>query len=476
MTKIKFKQFLADATLPKNVMKKWASRKIDIDRAIKLLNTHCKDGLKAISNGGVIQRGFSEKLPHNLQIMDSSKGHRLSRDTINLYQMMMNSSEALSDYPSRSNSFICLSSRSEYYGSRYVMIPFDNTKVAVIEKDDIFDVYVKNISGLARSNPSTLSGVSGSVMSLLRFFKIGPEIATKNGYKFDGQTAAIDKKLANISPKTLTIAYEFLVDSTSIDSEVHRIMVKEMKHFEPYDSDSNATAIAKLLTHYNSNDFNKSKTFFNLMNDNPDKKFTAWCSALFTPDSLGLSLMQYGDFIPPRLECWFSGKAIVMSLKLWAGILVELQKQGHPIHHTVTKDALPEIKHIWDTLNDNKDIKYESVNDEVFKYGFRQKKNILGDKYTLIASSGWTKNSGDDSEEFKITAKDEQGVEIGWVTFKESNDKLEAFDLSILPMHRRKGIASEMYKFARELGNDIAQSTLQTELGKKFWSQKDHSK
>jgi hypothetical protein len=52
---------------------------------------------------------------------------------------------------------------------------------------------------------------------------------------------------------------------------------------------------------------------------------------------------------------------------------------------------------------------------------------------------------------------------------------LEAKELAIQPEHRRKGIATEMYRFARELGNDITPSRLQTDMGKQFWN-KDHSK
>lgn len=465
---VSFKQFLNEAPLPTNVTKKWTISKLDINEAIKLLNTHCKDGLRAISNGGVIQRGFTNKLPHNLQIMDSSEGYRLSRDTINLYQMMMDSSEALSDYPSRSKSFICLSSRSEFYGSRYVMIPFDNTKVAVIDKDDIFDVFVKNISGLVRSSPSTLSAISSSVMSLLRFFKIGPEAHTKNGYKFDGQTAAIDKKLANISPKTLTIAFEFLVDHTGVDSEAYKIMVKDMRYYEPYDSDSNAKALAKLHTYYNTHKFKTSKRFYDLMNDNPDRKFTAWCTAVLTPENMDMTLMQYGEALPYRKECWFSGKAVVMSLRLWAGILIELQKQGFPVHESVARDASPEIKYILDMEEKKQDIAYESVNVDNFKKGFRMEKSIPNSNYKLIASCGWI-NKGDVSDELKVTAMDGR-TEAGYATFKINKDSLEAHDLQIKPMFRRKGIASEIYKFVEELGNTIKPSNLQTSDGKKFWA------
>ena len=121
----------------------------------------------------------------------------------------------------------------------------------------------------------------------------------------------------------------------------------------------------------------------------------------------------------------------------------------------------------------------EKVNDKLFYQGYSHVKDILGGEYTLTASAGYVgygSKPGYKSQQFRIVAKTKSGVEIGWVNFENKDDKLEALDLSIQPEHRRKGIASEMYKFAKELGNDIAPSKLQTAMGKQFWSKKDHNK
>jgi ribosomal protein S18 acetylase RimI-like enzyme len=124
------------------------------------------------------------------------------------------------------------------------------------------------------------------------------------------------------------------------------------------------------------------------------------------------------------------------------------------------------------------EIVTELVNDKVFYTDFNQKKPILGGAYSLTATSGYVPYGSKDSfksNQFRITARTDKGVECGWVNFEVHDGKLEALDLSIQPAHRRKGIATEMYKFARELGNDIAPSKLQTGMGKQFWN-KDHSK
>ena len=122
---------------------------------------------------------------------------------------------------------------------------------------------------------------------------------------------------------------------------------------------------------------------------------------------------------------------------------------------------------------------FEKVNDKVFWQDFSEDKEILDGAYILQARCGWIKINLPNkykSDQFRITAKSKKQGEVGWVNFEVKDGKLEALDLSIQPAHRRKGIASEMYKFARELGNDIAPSRLQTGMGKLFWSQKDHSK
>lgn len=121
----------------------------------------------------------------------------------------------------------------------------------------------------------------------------------------------------------------------------------------------------------------------------------------------------------------------------------------------------------------------EKVNEKIFFTNFHKVKEILDGEYTLTGSAGWVKMSAKNqhkSDQFRIVAKTKNGSECGWVNFESIDGNLEALDLSIQPAHRRKGIATEIYKFARELGNSIAPSRLQTGMGKLFWSEKDHSK
>ena len=63
-------------------------------------------------------------------------------------------------------------------------------------------------------------------------------------------------------------------------------------------------------------------------------------------------------------------------------------------------------------------------------------------------------------------------IVVGWVNFEDIDGNLEALDLQVDAKHRRKGIATAIYNFAKDLGNTIKPSSKQTAMGKQFWSNK----
>lgn len=119
----------------------------------------------------------------------------------------------------------------------------------------------------------------------------------------------------------------------------------------------------------------------------------------------------------------------------------------------------------------------EIINQSVFRRGFEKSKEILDGEFTLVAKHGYIQYSPTKkinvSHQFRIEAF--RGKEqVGWVNFEPRGESLEALDLVVIEKYRRKGIATEMYKFAKELGNSIIPSSKQTALGKAFWT-KDHT-
>lgn len=118
---------------------------------------------------------------------------------------------------------------------------------------------------------------------------------------------------------------------------------------------------------------------------------------------------------------------------------------------------------------------FEGVNAAQFKPGFERVKELPGGKYKLVVTNGYIKSGADKSEQLRIEVQTLRGTKLGWVNFEVVDGSLEALDLNVDKQFRRRGLATAMYDFARELGNTIAPSKKQTPLGKLFWT-KDHSK
>lgn len=114
----------------------------------------------------------------------------------------------------------------------------------------------------------------------------------------------------------------------------------------------------------------------------------------------------------------------------------------------------------------------ESINPQVFRRGFEQTKKVLGGKYMLKAYHGLLPYSPtkkiNHSENFHIDAFTANGNKVGNVTYKVTDNNLEAVFVEVKPEFRRQGIAKEMYIFAKELGNDIIPSSMRIYNGNDF--------
>lgn len=115
----------------------------------------------------------------------------------------------------------------------------------------------------------------------------------------------------------------------------------------------------------------------------------------------------------------------------------------------------------------------DAINPEGFKRGFERTKPF--GKYMLIATPGEMPyipgKKARVSDQFRIEAYDGK-EKVGFTNFQVIDDHLEAIDVIVKKGYRRQGIASAMYEFAQELGNDIQPSSMQTPDGKAFWKGK----
>lgn len=116
------------------------------------------------------------------------------------------------------------------------------------------------------------------------------------------------------------------------------------------------------------------------------------------------------------------------------------------------------------------------INPEVFREGFHKVKKIISKGISLIARGG--------PEGLRIEVMNDKGVRLGGAIFDKKTMLPENFtgkgDLSehqslfsrgtgITQSEQGKGYATEIYKFASELGNDIVPSFSRSPEGRKMW-------
>lgn len=112
------------------------------------------------------------------------------------------------------------------------------------------------------------------------------------------------------------------------------------------------------------------------------------------------------------------------------------------------------------------------INPEVFREGFEKIKELVGGR-KLVAYA----TRDEYGPVFRVSAREANGSEVGSADFIPTRGGLKRLkdrDLisaltEVDPAAQRQGIATEMYKFAHELGNDVIPSTAQTLEGKAMW-------
>ncbi len=277
---ITFKQFLNEA-----VIKPWSVDKPGLKKAIELLNKNHRAGLHAIQSGGLLFRGFKSGMTNRTAIIqiDTTKSHRTSRDSSNLYQLMMDTSTALKQFPSRSNSLICSTSiyTAAGYGDLFVIVPIDGTMIAMSGADDFLnDQEVENAKLGFRS--MHLDMVNSRLDRILKTFKIKKDSKGK------------------------------FTDINRIDAALAKLTSEEIAGLlfgERLVTDASDKLIAFL-------DANKSN------------RLSALSSVLMTPSALDLKLKEFGQHLQSDRECWFSGKAIAIPWKTFELMIPQLIKLG----------------------------------------------------------------------------------------------------------------------------------------------------
>ena len=146
-------------------------------------------------------------------------------------------------------------------------------------------------------------------------------------------------------------------------------------------------------------------------------------------------------------------------------IATTLKSLGYAISQVESEDDAVQITHLptghvfFISADDFDPDVHEAVNHSIMRPGWQQRQHRGG--LDLVAQAN--------ERGLSIMAHDRLGREIGAAHFEIVGDHLESFDTYVRPDMRHQGIATVMYDWAQELGNDLRPSGHQTGAGKRFW-------
>jgi len=318
---------------PRNVVRPWRVKKLDVEGAIALLNKHCRESLKDIATGNVMWRGFRDlPAPGSVAVIDPSKGIRRSRDSENIYQVGMDASEAFRGYPARSRSLICTGSYSfaqKIAGDVRVALPFDGSAVAVSTKEDFFN----SPTGL---KTVSITSLDDGLHRLLRDLDLMPTVVVS--------AKQLDVLLKDISPhavvfglteeftfeigdlKKMALEYEARTTSSNLDTRGLLKLTGKIK--KGFDIRAGKAAVEKYLNE-------TGKFLLKEFQRRPGKKFSALANLILTPAATKVTLQQPGSLKLGSNECWVASPCVVIRSQLFGEIVKEMAKQGQPVDHSL---------------------------------------------------------------------------------------------------------------------------------------------
>jgi hypothetical protein len=318
---ISFKEYLQEATTNNhNIKQSWtASAGSDITELVTLLNAHCKSGLESVAKGSILYRADRKFGGKKWITIDSSTGTRTSRDTNNVYQLMLETSEHFKHIPQRSKSLICSTDFSTAYNYAdnakdiFVVFPFDGTSVAYTPgKDDFIKINVPSVLNPGKFDLEDISSSIGDVLSRVGIERDG------DGHKYTNANI-IDAKLSKISIHKLVNSFDNQMMTNVFKDSIWMVDEEDEKQlFKP----SNITAAGKKIIDI----FEKMPV---------DKRFTTMSSIMLNPGNLNILTKKAGGMFEKSSECWFSGKAIMVSFPTLNSILEEMNDQKMPIDKSV---------------------------------------------------------------------------------------------------------------------------------------------
>lgn len=144
MTKLTFKNFVSEAASGKAPTYK----PVELKEARRIFLEKCSDAKWMAQINAPIYRGDRNAAPKiretGFAVVDPSLTERKSQNTWNHYTVILDNNPKTKEFPKRSRSFIA-STDDDYaggFGEVSVVIPFNGTKIGVVNSMDIWDVPV----------------------------------------------------------------------------------------------------------------------------------------------------------------------------------------------------------------------------------------------------------------------------------------------------------------------------------------------
>ena len=137
-----FKQFINEASIDAQEDR---VTKLSLEKAVDVLREHCSKFMNELLPGvPPLYRGFRRSFGNAAQL-DYSDSVRKSENMNNFNTLMFDNNPSNKNYPKRSKSVICTTSRlrANSYGihteNTYAIIPYDGAKIASVNEEDIWD-------------------------------------------------------------------------------------------------------------------------------------------------------------------------------------------------------------------------------------------------------------------------------------------------------------------------------------------------
>lgn len=224
------------------------------EEAIQLLKDNCSLAIKEYYKDNSIIRGVHTKIPYRY-INPKKESPRKSANTQNYYTLLIDNSPKWKDYPKRSQSLICATSKWSSYGYNYNVFPYDGSKIGVASDSDFWFSFSKTLKNVM------VNDFNIQLINLMDNFNI---------LDFDDKSYSEIKKSFDI--------FDMYAKHNGIPETINKIKRLSIKWIENYKGDLMKTV-----------------------------------SDVLDPNKNGFSLKKIGDSLPKDREVWTDGECILVS-------------------------------------------------------------------------------------------------------------------------------------------------------------------